>query len=41
MFFACCDWETLRNADKQQTPVVSKFENETPEVKGCKHKSKF
>jgi hypothetical protein len=41
MFFACCDWETLQNADKEETGVVvSKFDDEsTP--KGCKHKSKF
>jgi len=41
MFFACCDWESLRNADKEEPGVtVSKFDDDsTP--KGCKHKSKF
>jgi len=42
MFFACCDWETLRNADKEEATgvTVSKFDDDsTP--KGCKHKSKF
>jgi len=42
MFFACCDWETLRNADKEEPTgvTVSKFDDDsTP--KGCKHKSKF
>ena len=40
MFFACCDWETLRNADKEEKTVgVSKFDDDsTP--KECKHKDK-
>lgn len=41
MFFACCDWETLRNADKDEPNgiTVSKFDDDaTP--KGCKHKLK-
>lgn len=47
MFFACCDWENLRNADtpkQAQDIYVSKFdaeENESSEPKGCKHKAKF
>lgn len=44
MFFACCDWETLRDADKSpgQQVVVSKFDDEQKnEPKVCKHKSKF
>lgn len=45
MFFACCDWENLRAADKPEEEVfVSKFEEDEhtgSEPKGCKHKAKF
>jgi hypothetical protein len=41
MFFACCDWESLRNADKEEKSVaVSKFDDDSS-PKGCKHKAKF
>jgi len=40
MFFACCDWETLRNADKEEKTVgVSKFDDDLI-PKECKHKAK-